>query len=299
MNSVPPDWDLCRSFLAILREGSLSAAGRLLGLAHPTLRRHLEQIEEAMGARLFIRSPGGLVPTDLALALREPAEAMESAFAQMSRLASGAGHAAEGTVRITASEVMGAEVLPEMLDRLRQVHPGLQFELELSDGLTDIMRRDADLAVRMVRPREGDLIARRLGEVRLGLFAHESWIARHGRPESLAELARGRHLIGFDRDRGLIEALAAQGERVVPGDFGLRSDSSLAQLAAMRAGFGVAVCQVPLARRDPALHQLCPDVGATMEIWLVCHPAMRGIARVRACMDGLGRAMAAWCRESD
>lgn len=248
MSSAPPDWDLCRSFLAILREGSLSAAGRLLGLAHPTVRRHLEALEGSLGAPLFIRSPTGLMPTELALALREPAEAMEAAFEQMMRMASGAGDSVVGTVRITASEVIGAEVLPPILNRLRQRHPDLQFELELSDDVADLMRRDADLAVRMVRPTEGDLLARRLGEVQLGLFAHQSWVDRHGLPESFAALVRSRQLIGYDRKHALIDALAAQGQKVTRGDFGLRSESNLAQLAAMRAGLGVAVCQVPLGR---------------------------------------------------
>lgn len=296
MSIVPPDWDLCRSFLAILREGSLSAAGRLLRLAHPTLRRHLEALEESLGAPLFIRSPAGLMPTELALALREPAEAMEAAFEQMQRLASGAGDAVAGTVRITASEVMGAEVLPPILNHLRQRHPDLQFELELSDDVADLMRRDADLALRMVRPTQGDLLARRVGTVRLGLFAHQSWVDRHGVPESFGALARSRHLIGYDRQHVLIDALAGQGQRVVRGDFGLRSDSNLAQLAAMRAGLGVAVCQVPLAARDAALVPLFPSIGGTLEIWLACHPAMSNIARVRACLDGIGGEIAAYCQ---
>jgi DNA-binding transcriptional LysR family regulator len=297
MNNPPPDWDLCRSFLAILREGSLSAAGRLLGLAHPTVRRHLEALEDSLGAALFIRSPTGLMPTDIALALREPAEAMEAAFDQMLRMASGAGEAVAGTVRITASQVMGAEVLPPLLNRLRQRHPDLQFELELSDDLADLMRRDADLAVRMLRPTQGDLLARRVGQVRLGLYAHQSWVDRHGLPASFVALVQARQLIGYDRQRGLIDALAAQGHQLARGDFGLRSDSNLAQLAAMRAGLGVAICQAPLAARDRALVRLFPSIGGAMEIWLACHPAMSSVARVRASLDGIGKGIAAYCVE--
>jgi len=282
----------------MLREGSLSAAGRLLGLAHPTLRRHLDMLEESLEAVLFIRSPTGLMPTEIALALREPAEAMEAAFEQMLRMASGVGKAMTGTVRLTTSEVMGAEVLPPILNSLRLRHPELQFELELSDDVADILRRDADVAVRMVRPVQGDLLARRVGAVRVGLYAHRSWVDRHGDPDSLAALVRSRQLIGYDRRRDLIDAMAAQGHRLGRGDFGLRSDSNLAQLAAMRAGLGVAVCQVPLAARDPALVPLLPTIGATMEIWLACHPAMSGIARVRTSLDVLGSEIAAYCREA-
>ena len=282
----------------MMREGSLSAAGRLLGLAHPTVRRHLEALEDSLGATLFIRSPTGLMPTEIALALREPAEAMEAAFEQMRRMASGAGDAVSGTVRITASEVMGAEVLPPILNRLRQRHPDLQFELDLSDDVADLMRRDADLAVRMLRPVQGDLLARRVGKVRLGLYAHQSWVDRHGVPASFAALVQSRQLIGYDRQRGLIDALAAQGHRLARGDFGLRSDSNLAQLAAMRAGLGVAVCQVPLAARDEALVPLFPSLGGAMEIWLACHPAMSTIARVRTSLEALSSEIAAYCLEA-
>jgi DNA-binding transcriptional LysR family regulator len=295
MSFLPPDWDLCRSFLAILREGSLSAAGRSLGLAHPTLRRHLEALEESLGTGLFIRSPTGLMPTDMALALRGPAEAMEAAFEQMRRLASGSGDSVSGTVRITASEVMGAHVLPAILQNLRLLHPALHFELELSDDLSDLMRRDADVALRMVRPTQGDLLARKLGEVGLGLYAHQTWLERHPMPASFADLAHSRHLIGYDRQTILIDALRAQGHKVSRADFGLRTDSNLAQLAAMQAGLGVAICQKPIAARDQALVQLFPDIGGKMEIWLVCHPAIATIARVRACLEGIGQGMAHYC----
>lgn len=289
-----PDWELCRTFLAIVREGSLSAAGRLLGLTHPTVRRHLEELEAGLGAPLFVRSPAGLVPTDAALALREPAEAMEAAFEQFLRLGSGAGQAMAGTVRITASEVMGAEVLPPILARLRREHCGLQFELALSDDLADLLRRDADIAVRMVRPVQADLLARKVGEVQLGLYAHQAWLDAHGAPHSLEALLRSGQLVGYDRSSVLIEALAAQDLLLARKDFGLRSDSGLAQLAALRAGLGVAVCQCPLAARDPALVRLFPEVAAPLEIWLASHPSLRGSLRVRTCIEALGRELAAY-----
>ncbi|MCP8941042.1 LysR family transcriptional regulator [Alsobacter sp. SYSU M60028] len=294
MSSAHLDWELCRSFLAILREGSLSAAGRALDVAHPTIRRHLEELEAGLGASLFVRSPSGLAPTELALTLRDPAEAMESAFEQLVRTASGSREAIAGTVRITASEVVGTEVLPPMLARLQERYPGLVFELDLNDGLADVLRRDADLAIRMLRPTQVDLIARRVGTVKLGLFAHQAWLERHGQPESLDALIRARALIGYDRVRLLIEALAAQRVAAKRGDFGFRSDSNLAQFAAMRAGLGVAVCQLPIAARDPHLVQLFPEVGSALEIWLVSHPNLRGSARVRACLDALGAELAAY-----
>lgn len=289
-----PDWDLCRTFIAILRQGSLSAASRSLGLTHPTVRRHLEELEAELGTPLFVRSPSGLVPTEVARALREPAEAMEAAYEQFIRMGSGAGDAMTGTVRITASEVMGAEVLPPILARLRKDYPGLQFELALSDDVADLLRRDADLAVRMVRPRQVDLLARKVGAVKVGLYAHKTWLDAHGLPPSLEALLQSGQLIGYDRSRVLLDAFAAQQFRLARKDFGLRSDSALAQLAAMRAGLGAAVCQCPLANRDPALVRLFPEVDVPLEIWLVSHPSLRSSQRVRTCIEVLARELASY-----
>lgn len=294
MSAAHLDWELCRSFLAILRQGSLSAAARVLALTHPTVRRHLEELEAGLGSPLFARSPSGLLPTELALTLRDPAEAMESAFEQLVRTASASGDAVSGTIRITTSEVMGTEVMPPMLAKLQQRHSGLVFELNLTDEVADVLRRDADIAVRMVRPTQADLIARRVGTATLGLFAHRSWLERHGAPASIQALVQGRGLIGYDRFNGLIEALAAQGVHAERGDFGFRSDSTLAQLAAMRAGLGVAICQVAIAARDPELVQLFSNVSSALEIWLVSHPNLRGTARIRACLDVLGAELATY-----
>lgn len=294
MSNAIPDWELCRTFLAIVRQGSLSAAARRLGLTHPTVRRHLEELEAGLGAPLFVRSPSGLAPTEVALGLREPAEAMEAAYEQFIRMGSGAGDAMAGTVRITASEVMGAEVLPPILAGLRKNYPGLQFELALSDDVADLLRRDADLAVRMVRPSQADLLARKVGAVPIGLYAHRSWLEAHGVPPSLEALLQSGQLIGYDRSRVLLDAFAAQQVRLSRKDFGLRSDSGLAQLAAMRAGLGVAVCQCPLAARDPALVRLFPEVDVPLEIWLVSHPSLRSSQRVRTCIEVLARELAAY-----
>lgn len=288
------DWALCRSFLAILRDGSLSGAARTLGVAHPTMRRHLEDLEAGLGAPLFVRSPTGLAPTELALALREAAEAMESAFDRMIRQASGTGDALAGTVRIAASEVMGVEVLPAILARLGAARPALTFELDVSDDLADLLRRDADIAVRMTRPTQSELTGRRVANLALGLFAHRSWLDAHGPPASLDALLGARHLIGYDRGTALIAELGRRGVAAERRDFGFRSDSGLAQLAALRAGLGVAVCQVALAARDRRLVRVLPEIAEELEVWVVSHPNLRGSRRVRACLDALADGIAAY-----
>lgn len=199
MDRPEPGWDLYRSFLAVLREGSLSGAARALGLTQPTLGRHVEALEQTLGLALFTRSGHGLMPTEAALELRPHAEALAASAAALLRAASGRGAGTRGTVRITASEVVGAEVLPPILARLRREHPELVVELVLSNRTEDLLRRDADIAVRMVRPAQEALVARRLGVVELGLHAHQRYLDRCGAPAVLDDL-RAHALIGFDRE---------------------------------------------------------------------------------------------------
>lgn len=296
MNLGSLDWSLCRSFLAILREGSLSAAARTLDVAHPTVRRHLDELEAALGRALFVRTPAGLIATDLALALREPAEAMEAAMAHLLRAASDDGAGIAGTVRISASEVIGAEVLPPILARLRAAHPALAIELALSNRIENVSRRDADIAVRMARPTQPDVVARRLGVVPLGWFAHESWLAAHGAPQDLAELIAAGALIGYDRIPTLRHALAARGLAEDAAAFGLRTDSDLAQLAGLRAGLGVGVAQLPLAAGWAGIRRVLPEFTESLEIWLVTHPSLRGAGRVAVTLEALAAGLLAYLR---
>jgi DNA-binding transcriptional LysR family regulator len=291
MNPSQFDWSHWRSFLAILREGSLSGAARSLGAAQPTMRRHLDELEAGLGSSLFVRSPTGLVATDLALSLREAAQTMESAAALLVRTATASAGSVAGTVRITASDVIGVEVLPPILSALKARHRGLSFELALTDSLVDLLRHDADIAVRMIRPTQGDLVARKIGVIALDLYAHDSWIERNGMPYSLAALIASGGMIGYDRDRAIIQAIAAMGARAAPTDFAFRADSNLAQLAALRAGLGVGLCQRPTARRDPALRQVLPAISRDLETWLVTHPNLRGTPGVRATFDGLAEGL--------
>ncbi len=183
------DWALWRSFLAVMRAGSLSGAARALGLAQPTLGRHIEGLEASLGAALFTRSPGGLRPTETALALAPNAEAMASAAAALARAASGALDAPAGAIRLTASDIVGAEVLPLILadfgDRWREI----EIELSLSNRQEDLLRRDADIAVRMAEPSQGALLARRVGETPIRLYAHRAYLQRRGEPRAIAALA--------------------------------------------------------------------------------------------------------------
>jgi len=292
-----PGWELYRTLLAVLDEGSLSAASRALGLAQPTVGRHVDALEEALGLTLFMRTPQGLQPTPAALTLQPHAQAIASAAATVLRVASSqgarAGESVAGTVRLTASEVIGVEVLPPLLARLRAAHPRLVVELVLSNRVQDLLRREADVAVRMVRPKQQSLVARRVGAIELGLHAHRDYLARAGHPKRESELAE-HALVGFDAETAFIRSLAP----CLPGlrreAFALRSDSDLAQLAAIRAGVGIGMCQVPIARRDPSLVRLLARrCSLSLECWVTLHEDLRDQPACRVVVDALVKGLAA------
>jgi DNA-binding transcriptional LysR family regulator len=288
---IDADWSHYRAFLAVLREGTLSGAARDLGLAQPTLGRQIAELERQLGTALFIRSQRGLLPTDAAWDIAPHAETMAAAVSSIMRAASGGAGNASGVARITASEIIGAEVLPRLLAGFRRTHPGITIELVLSNRVEDLLRGEADIAVRMVRPSQQALVARLIGEVSVGLYAHRVYLEHSPAPKSLAELASNHALIGFDQEppylRRLISALP-----MTRNQFALRTDSDLAHLAAVRAGFGIGFIQHGIARRDPDLVAIFPDqIRFPMEMWLVLHEDLRASQRLRLVMDYLAKGL--------
>lgn len=293
MNSTEPDWNLYRSFLAVMREKSLSAAARSLALTQPTLARHIDALEAALGFELFVRSQRGLFPTEAAQELVGYAENLEANAAAMLRAASGFGATVRGTVRITASEIVGAEVLPPILADMRHTHPQLEFELVLSNAVDNLLRRDADIAVRMVEPAQEALVVRKLGSIPLGLYAHARYLSRASVPETLADLA-AHSLVGFDRETPAIRAMRARVPELDGVHFAFRADSDVAQLRAIRAGFGIGICQVGLAG-DPPLVRLLPQAfEMQLGMWLAMHENLRTTPRCRAAFDGLAAGLMAY-----
>jgi DNA-binding transcriptional LysR family regulator len=279
-----------------MTHGSLSAAARTLGLTQPTVGRHVEALEEALGAPLFTRSPGGLRPTDTALALRPHAEAMASAAEALIRTASGETDAVRGVIRLTASEIVGAEVLPAILTAFHELYPQIVIEMVLSNRQEDLLRRDCDIAVRMVRPTQDALLARRIGSVDLGLFAHRRYIERHGTPQMLTDPAH--FAVGFDRDASVMRAVNALNLPLDRDFFAYRSDSDLAQLAALRAGFGIGGCMFGIARRDENLVQVLPGIGFDLEMWVVMHEDLKASRRMKLMFDHLAVALTAYAATS-
>jgi len=287
MASRIPSWDELRTFVEVARDGSLSGAARRLGLTQPTVGRHIDALEAALGLTLFTRSPRGLTPTSAALALGPHVEAMATAAAALGRAASGEAAADRGVVRVTASEVIGCEVLPPILAAFHVEHPGIAIELALTNRNEDLARRDADIAVRMVRPTQSGLVARKIGASRIGLYAHRDYLARFGEPRSFADLA-SHCVIGFDRDNRSFRGAGDFAQRLTREDFGFRCDNDLAQLAALRAGFGIGGCQENIARRTPELVAVLPNaIQYALEVWLVMHENLKTTRRVRLLFDHL------------
>ncbi|MGU7778947.1 LysR family transcriptional regulator [Burkholderia sp. PU8-34] len=288
------NWELYRTFLAVLTEGSLSGAARALGITQPTAGRHVAALEAAFGQTLFTRSPSGLLPTEAALALRGHAEALRSAAAAFERAAASRGDGVSGVVRISASDVIGVEVLPPVLTRLRHDHPELVVELATTDRIQDVLKREADIAVRMAPPAQDALVARRIGSIELGMYARDDYLAAHGMPATLGELAR-HALIGFDETTPFLRAAGKALPAWNRDAFALRSDSNLAQLAMIRAGYGIGICQCGLAQRDARLVRVLPaQVALPLETWVVMHEDLRTSPRCRATFDALVRGLRAY-----
>ena len=293
--SQPPferaDWERQRAFLEVARTGSLSAAARSLGMVQPTLRRRIDELEHQFGAALFVRSSAGLVPTSLATHLVGPAEAMEAAAKLFARTASAEWDVAAGIVRVAASELVGAEILPPIFRDIRRAHPGLRIELILSDRREDLLAQRADIAVRMAPPSSDDLVTRRMADMPLGLFAHADLLAGRALPETLEEAAQ-LPAIGYETETIAVRRLRAAGLPLPWVNTVLATDSGLGQLAAIRAGVGMGVSFVNLGTRSPDLVHVVADAFHTaLETWLVYPKELRTVRRVRIVADALAAAL--------
>ena len=298
MDTHVPDWHLFRAFLAVVREGSLSGAARMLATTQPTMGRQVAALEAALGAKLFTRSVDGLLPTEAGLRLIPSAEAMAAAAEKAWRAVSGKADEAQGTVRITASEVIGGEVLASLLTGFHALHPRISIELVLSNRNEDLLRGDADIAVRMVRPSQAALVARRIGNIDVGLYAHQRYLEEHPMPLCLYDL-RQHALIGYDRNPAHSRMIEMMGVPLTREMFAFRSDSDLAQLAALRAGFGIGASQLGIAKRDrnlvPVLHT---ELIFSMDVWVAIHPDMRSDRRIRLMSDYLVRELTHYAKNS-
>lgn len=292
MNSLF-DWSLVRSFLAVLEKGSLLAASRDLQLSQPTIGRHVAELESQLGLVLFDRNGRGLLPTEAAYHLAESARIMQSGADQLARNVMGADLGASGTVRITASQPVSCYVLPPLLAQMRLSLPDVQVELVASNEVSNLLRREADIAVRMVQPQQASIIARRVGKVTLRACAHQDYLRRRGVPRQPNDLL-AHDLIGGDRNDDTLKGFAAQGLVVGREQFAFRSDDLIVVWQAVRAGLGVGFVSEYLIRSDPAVIPVLPKLKIEpLPVWLAVHKEIRTSKRIRAVYDFLADALPA------
>lgn len=282
------DWALIPSFLAVAEHGSLSAAARATGQSQPTLGRHIRQLEDETGIELFHRRSRGLDLTEAGAGLIEAAQSMQAGAARFALSAAGQDSDLAGTVRITASVFVAHFLLPGVIARLRAAEPAIQIEIAASDTTDNLLYREADIAVRMYRPTQLDIIARQIGTLQLGLFASKPYLDRHGHPASLGE-ATSHSFVGYDRDQSIIEGMRHLGLEVTRDFFAVRCDAQAVYWELVRAGCGIGVGQVEVGERDPILHRVLPDVPISpLPVWLAAPEALRRTPRLRRVWDLLG-----------
>ncbi len=285
------NWALIPSFLAALDRGSLMAAARALDTSQPTVGRHIGELEAQLGVVLFERTGRGLVPTAHAHRLAEAARSMSGAADQLARQASGAQADTRGTVRISASQPVTCVLLPPLLQQMRVLHPDIQIELVSSNAVSNLLQREADIALRMVRPDQSSLVAKRVGQVAIGTFAHRDYLRRRGTPRVPTDLL-AHDLVGNDRNTDILRGFAAMGFPLQREDFAVRTDDLNAYQAAVNAGLGVGFLARYVARHNPELVPLLPMLDIPpLPMWLAVHREIRSNPRIRRVWDFLATAL--------
>lgn len=291
------DWSLIQSFVAVAETGSLTGASKHLGLSQPTLGRHVAQIEEVLGVRLFSRVARGFELTEQGQALLPAAQDMQSAAARISLAAAGQVQSLTGVVRITASIMMSHHILPQILADFRAEEPDIEIELNASDTTDNLLLHEADIAVRMFRPEQLDTITRHICEMPLGVYAAKSYLNRKGMLTSIEDL-REHDWVGFDRNDIMIKGMKDLGWQVDRHFFSTRCDNQAAYLELVRAGCGIGVALHSVAKNIPEIVPVLPDVVTEpLPVWLTAPKALRNTPRIRRVYDfladGLSRASGA------
>lgn len=285
------DWSLVRSFLAALDHGSLLGAARALATTQPTVGRHIADLEAQLGAVLFERTGRGLLPTASALRLAESARAMEAGANQLARQASGAEEGISGTVRISASQPVACFLLPPILAQMRLALPQVQVELVSSNEVSNLLRREADIALRMVQPDQASLVAKKIAKITLGAYAHRDYLRRRGTPRQIADLL-AHELIADDKAGTVLKGFAQFGFPVTREQFAFRTDDLVAYWQAVRAGLGIGFVADYLAATDPAIVAVVPALKIPpLPIWLTVHREIRTSRRIRGVYDFLAQAL--------
>ncbi|MEZ4473504.1 MAG: LysR family transcriptional regulator [bacterium] len=292
------NWDLLRVFLAVADAGSLTRAAEELGSSQPTVGRQVAELEASIGAPLVIRSPRGVALTETGRTLAAQAARVAAGLGEALRTLRADQDALRGTIRIAAAPPIGTFALPPILAALRATHPELIFEIDVDLRAADLLTADADVAVRMFRPEQLDLVGRLAGNIALGCFASRSYVDAHGVPASLDEaLGRGHGIIGFDRSAWGERAYRSLDPRLTRDALAVRADDASVQIAAVRAGLGILPMQRPIARLFPELVEVATAlVLPPLPMWVVAHREVLAAPAVRVVFDTLASRLAAYAQ---
>ena len=287
------DWNQLRAFLATAETGSLSAAARQLGLTQPTVGRQVSAIEERMGVTLFERGGKAMALTPTGLDLLEHARAMGAAAQALGLQAAGRSQEVAGVVTVSATDIVAVHLLAPLVSQLREQEPGIAIEVISSDAMSDLLRREADIAIRHVKPEQADLIARLIRTATAGFYASDNFIKVHGHPRTAKDASR-LPFVGSDRSGGLLRYLQQHGLPIAEANFSCYADSSMANWALAQQGLGIGTMLQEIARSTPGIVRVLDDVPPIhFPAWLVTHRELRTSRRIQLVFEALANGLAA------
>lgn len=290
--SVSFDWNQARAFLATAEEGSLSAAARALGLTQPTLGRQVAAFEEQLDIVLFERVGRSLVLTQSGLELLDHVRTMCEAANRISLTASGQSQSVDGLVRITASDIMSANLLLPAMKQVRETAPLLQIEVVATNDISDLQMREADIAIRHVRPEQPDLIARLVCEATAHFYAAKKYLDQRGRPSSFEEMS-DHDFVGFGDNERMMEYLNPVGLSLTLKNFRMGSQSGVVAWEMARHGLGIIVMADEVAAKAPDMERVLPEMEAfVFPMWLTAHRELHTSRRIRLVFDLLAEFLA-------
>jgi len=289
--SVKFDWNRARAFLVTAEEGSLSAAARALGMTQPTLGRQVDALEQELGVVLFERVGRGFTLTPSGRELLDHVRAMGEAANRASLAAAGQSQI-EGTITIAASEAHSALLLPPIIARLRRAEPGIKVEIVASSGVSDLRRREADIAIRNFQPTEPDLIARKIRDIPARLYATHGYIERIGNPTLPSELDRA-DFISIDRSGVFQKGLNALGLNLTERNFPIMTSNYLVMWELVKQGLGIGIQDGLIGDAEPLVRRVLPDLAPILfPMWLVAHRELHNSRRVRVVFDLIAEELA-------
>lgn len=290
-SSIDFDWNQARAFLVTAREGSFSAAAQHLKLTQPTLSRQVAALELHLGVTLFERVGKQLAITETGKNLLEHVESMGVAAGKVTLQASGQSDQIQGVVRISAGEAICAYLLPGIVEQVRRLHPEIEIHLVAANHLSNLLTREADIAIRHVRPEQADLVAKKLMDSSAHLYAGQRWLNRHGEPQTVKDL-RSADFVGAEENERFIEALSGLGLEISRDNFKWTTNSHVVGWELVRRGLGIGGMIREIADLTPEVTQVLPELPPIpVPYWLCTHREVHTSRRVRTVFDQLAKAL--------